>query len=160
MMLRIIQDAWIRILIAFDVRDPLKRNDAHYVLPEGYSDLPVQARLRATVCDLFGNMLEPIADIARSYEMTQSEVVAVLIEEGLLKDQRRNRAYPIKGGRRQIDLSSDTTVLKGPPISDPFQRVEPSQSSGTLSRKEPVEFRQRTACNRSPLHSVGDVRQV
>src|SRR5262245_29012907 len=154
MMLRIIQDAWIRILIAFDVRDPLKRNDAHYVLPEGYSDLPVQARLRATVCDLFGNMLEPIADIARSYEMTQSEVIAVLIEEGLIKEQRRNRPYPIKGVRRTIDLSSDTTILKGPPIPDPFQRVVPSRSSGTLNGKEPVEFRERKARSRSPLHPI------
>src|SRR5262245_27690536 len=154
MMLRIIQDAWIRILIAFDVRDPLKRNDAHYVLPEGYSDLPVQARLRATLCDLFGNMLEPIADIARSYEMTQSEVIALLIEEGLLKDQRRNRPYPIKGGRRPIDLSSDTTVLKSLSTSDHFQRVEPSRSSGTLSGKEPVQFRQRKARRPSPLHPI------
>src|SRR5262245_60258625 len=108
-MLRIIKDAWIRILIAFDVRDPLKRSDVPYVLPEGYSELPLQARLRATLCDLFGNLREPIADIARTYEMTESKVMSVLIEEGLIKDQRRNRAYPIKGGRRLIDLSSEST---------------------------------------------------
>jgi hypothetical protein len=109
-MSRIIKDAWIRILIAFDVRDPLKRTDVPYVLPEGYFELSPEARLKATVCDLFGNLREPVADIARTYEMTESQVISVLIEEGVIKDQRRNRAYPIKGGRRLIDLSSVTTV--------------------------------------------------
>ena len=32
-MLQIIKDAWIRTLVAFDVRDPLKRTDAPYVFP-------------------------------------------------------------------------------------------------------------------------------
>ena len=53
-MLRIIKNAWIRTLVAFDVRDPLKRIDKPYVLPQDCSDLQPEARLRATICDLFG----------------------------------------------------------------------------------------------------------
>ena len=37
-MLRTIKDAWIRTLVAFDVRDPLKRTDAPYVLPADCSE--------------------------------------------------------------------------------------------------------------------------
>ncbi len=102
-MLQIMKDAWIRTLIALDVRDPLKRTDAPYVFPEDCSELQPEARLRATICDLFANLRQPIEDIARDYEMTPNQVVSVLIEEGLIKDQRRNRVAPIKGGRRQVD---------------------------------------------------------
>ena len=105
-MLRIIKNAWIRTLVALDVRDPLKRIDKPYVFPQDCSELQPEARLRATICDLFGNIGQPIEDIGRDYEMTPNRVVSVLIEEGLIKDQRRNRAAPIKGGRRQIDRSS------------------------------------------------------
>ena len=105
-MLQIIKDAWIRTLVAFDVRDPLKRTDAPYVFPEDCSELQPERRLRATICDLFGNLGQPIEDIGRDYEMTPNQVVSVLIEEGLIKNQRLNRATPIKGGRRQIDRSS------------------------------------------------------
>jgi hypothetical protein len=105
-MLRIIKDLWIRILIAFDVRDPLKRIDTPYVFPENLSELQPEAKLRATICNLFGNFREPIEDIANTYEMTPEQVISILLEEGLIKDQRRNRADPIKGGRRQVDRSS------------------------------------------------------
>ena len=104
-MLRIIKNAWIRTLIALDVRDPLKRIDKPYVFPQDCSELQPEARLRATICDLFGNIGQPIEDIGRDYEMTPNQVVSILIEEGLIKDQRRS-ATPIKGGRRQIDRSS------------------------------------------------------
>jgi hypothetical protein len=105
-MLRVIKDAWIRTLIAFDVRDPLKCTDTPYVLPEDLSELQPEAKLRATICNLFGNLRQPIEDIANTYEMTPTQVISILVEEGLIKDQRRNRAHPIKGGRRQVDRSS------------------------------------------------------
>jgi hypothetical protein len=104
--LRIIKDAWIRTLVAFDVRDALKRTDTPYVLPEDCSELQPEAKLRATICNLFGNLRQPIEDIARTYDMTPTQVISILVEEGLIKDQRRNRDAPIKGGRRQIDRSS------------------------------------------------------
>jgi hypothetical protein len=103
-MLQIMKDAWIRTLIAFDVRDPLKRIDRPYVFPEDLSELQPEARLRATICNLFGNFREPIEDIANTYEMTPNQVVSVLIEEGLIKDQRRNRVAPIKGFVRRVRM--------------------------------------------------------
>ena len=102
-MLGVIKSTWIRTLVAFDVRDPLKRTDKPYLLPEGFRELQAEAKLRATICNLFGNLRQPIEDIARTYEMTPNHVVSILVEEGLLVDQRRNRPAPIKGGRRQID---------------------------------------------------------
>ena len=104
-MLRAINNAWIRTLVAFDVRDPLKRTDAPYVLPGDFGEFQPEARLRATICNLFANLRQPIEDIARAYETTPKQVISILIEEGLIKDQRLNRAEPIKGGRRHFDRS-------------------------------------------------------
>lgn len=104
-MLRTIKNAWIRALVAFDVRDPLKRTDAPYDFPEDCNELQPEARMRATICNLFGNLHQPIEDIGRAYEMTPKQVISILIEEGLLKDQRRS-ANPLKGGRREIDRSA------------------------------------------------------
>jgi hypothetical protein len=97
--------AWIRTLVAFDVRDPLKGTDTPYVLPEDFTELQSEAELSATICNLFGNFRQPIEDIARTYQMTPNHVISILIEEGLINDQRRNRA---DRGRRQIDRSSES----------------------------------------------------
>ena len=102
-MLRIIKSTWIRTLIAFDVRDPLKRTDVPYVLPADFGRLPGDAKLRATICSLFGNHKHPIEDIARAYEMAPNEVISILISEGLIKEQRRNTTDIVKGGRRSIE---------------------------------------------------------
>ena len=42
-MLRTIKNAWIRALVAFDVRDPLKRTDEPYDFPEDCNELQPEA---------------------------------------------------------------------------------------------------------------------
>jgi len=69
----------------------------HYVLPEELSELQPEGKLRATMCNLFGNLRQPIEDIAKTHETTPKQVISILVEEGLIKEQRRNRADPIKG---------------------------------------------------------------
>ena len=106
-MLRIIKRTWIRTLVAFDVRDPLKRSGKPYLLPEGFSELQPEAKLRATICNLFGNLEEPIDDIARIYDLTPKQIISILISEGLIKDQRRNPTDAVKRGRRSTDRSTE-----------------------------------------------------
>ena len=102
-MLRIIKNAWILTLIAFDVHDPLKRTDKAYVLPDDFKLLDAQSKTRASICNLFCNLKQPIDQLARLYGMSRNNVVSILLEEGLLKDQRQNRSEVIKGGRRTTD---------------------------------------------------------
>jgi hypothetical protein len=99
-----LRNAWIRTLIAFDVRDPLKRTDKSYALPQNFEQLDARSKTRATICNLFGNLRQPIEHIARTYEMSPREVISILVEEGLIIDQRKSKVDPIRGGRRQIDL--------------------------------------------------------
>jgi hypothetical protein len=48
-MLHLLKNAWIQTLIAFDVRDPLKRTDKVYVLPENFTQLDPALKVKATV---------------------------------------------------------------------------------------------------------------
>jgi hypothetical protein len=102
-MLRLIKNAWIHTLIAFDVRDPLRRTDKVFVLPENFNFLDAQSKMRASICNLFANLEQPIDELARLYDISRGQVISILLEEGLIKDQRRNRSDVVKGGRRETD---------------------------------------------------------
>jgi hypothetical protein len=102
-MFGLIKSAWIRLLIAFDVRDPLKRTGKRYVLPEDFAQLDPQTKARATVCNLFANHKQRIDQVARLYEMSRADVISILLAEGLIEEKRRNPNATIKGGRRETD---------------------------------------------------------
>jgi hypothetical protein len=102
-MLRLIKNAWIRTLIAFDVQDPLQRTGKAFVLPDNFNSLDTQSKTRASICNLFGNLQQPIDQLARLYDMPRDRVVSILLEERLLEDKRQNRSDVIKGGRRRTD---------------------------------------------------------
>ena len=105
-MLRLIRNAWIRTLIAFDVHDPLKRTGKAFVLPDDLNLLDGQSKTRASICNLFGNLQQPIDQLARLYNMSLDQIVSILLAEGLLEDKRQNPSSAIKGGRRRTDHGS------------------------------------------------------
>ena len=102
-MLKKLKQAWIRLLILFDVKDPLKRTGQEFDLPENFSELGPAEKRRLSICNLYVNQNHSVDEIARHYEMSRTEVVAVLIQESLIEDQRQGAATSIKGGRRSID---------------------------------------------------------
>src|SRR5262245_9485578 len=67
-MLRLIRNAWIRTLIAFDVHDPLERTGKAFALPNDFNLLDAQSKTRASICNLFGNLQQPIDQLARLYD--------------------------------------------------------------------------------------------
>ena len=73
-----------------------------FVLPDDLNLLDAQSKTRASICNLFGNLREPIDQLARLYDMPRDQVISILLDEGLLEDKRQNRSV-IKGGRRRTD---------------------------------------------------------
>src|SRR6266480_2701309 len=102
-MLRLLKNAWIHTLIAFDVRDPLTRTGKVYVLPGNFAQLDPQRKARATVCNLFANYQQPIDQVAQVYNMSQADVISILLAEGIIEDKRQTLGEVIKGGRRETD---------------------------------------------------------
>ena len=102
-MLNLIETGWTKLKIAFDVKDPLQPTGKSFDLPENFHELNQHTRRQLTICNLFSNHGQTIEEITQCFNATRSQVIAVLINEGLLKEQRRRAERQIKNGRRRID---------------------------------------------------------
>jgi len=98
-----IDKSWIQIKIAFDVRDGFRRTGKTFELPEDVHSLSPDRKQRMTLCNLFANHDQSIEELAAYFEIDRSQVIAHLMLEGLLEDQRRKSGRRIKGGRRESD---------------------------------------------------------
>ena len=98
-----IDKSWVQIKIAFDVRDGFRKTGKIFELPADIQTLSHDIKQRMTFCNLFANHGQSIEELAVYFTMDRSQVISVLIEEGLLHDQRRRSGGRIKGGRRESD---------------------------------------------------------
>jgi hypothetical protein len=98
-----IDKSWVQIKIAFDVRDGFRKTGKIFELPADIQTLSHDIKQRMTMCNLFANHGQSIEELAVYFTMDRSQVISVLIEEGLLQDQRRRSGGRIKGGRRESD---------------------------------------------------------
>jgi len=98
-----IDKSWVQIKIAFDVRDGFRRTEKLFELPADIQTLSHDTKQRMTMCNLFANHGQSIEELAVYFAMDRSRVISVLMEEGLLEDQRRRASGRIKGGRRESD---------------------------------------------------------
>lgn len=105
-----IDKSWVQIKIAFDVRDGFRRTGKTFELPEDTHSLSPDRKQLMTLCNLFANHGQSIEELAVYFEMDRNRVIAVLMLEGLLEDQRRRSAGRIKGGRRESDRALAQTV--------------------------------------------------
>ncbi|PYV41358.1 MAG: hypothetical protein DMG06_17355 [Acidobacteria bacterium] len=72
----------------FQVRTKVFRNPSNTRLLDSVTERKI------TICNLFANDGLPVRDIARVLDEKYGRVVAVLIEQGLIRERRRN---PSKG---------------------------------------------------------------
>jgi hypothetical protein len=98
-----IEKTWNWIKIAFDVRDDFRNTGKIFELPPNMQALPPDKKQRMTLCNLFANHGQSIEELAVYLAMERSRVVTVLMQEGLLEDQRRRAGTRIKRGRRKSD---------------------------------------------------------
>ena len=98
-----IDRSWVQLKIAFDVRDGFRRTGKIFELPEDIDTLSPDRKQLMTLCNLFANHAQSTEELAVYFEMDRHRVISLLMQEGLLKDQRRRLAERIKGGRRDSD---------------------------------------------------------
>ena len=105
-----VDKSWVQLKIAFDVRDGFRKTGKTFELPADIHELAPDRKQVMTLCNLFANHGQSIEELAVYFEMDRSRVIALLILEGLLKDQRRRSGCRIKGGRRESDRTLSKTV--------------------------------------------------
>ena len=105
-----IERSWVQIKIAFDVRDGFRKTDKTFELPADIHSMSPDRKQLMTLCNLFANHGQLIEELAVYFGMNRNQVISVLMQEGLLNDQRRHAGKRIKGGRRESDraLSQST----------------------------------------------------
>ena len=127
-MWNVIDKSWVQIKIAFDVRDGFRKTGKVFELPDDIQTLSHDAKQRMTLCNLFANHSQSIDELAVYFEMDRSRVISVLIQEGLLKDQRRRSFGKVKGGRRESDRALSQAVKSEVPQNSPdFSKTTQSQ---------------------------------
>ena len=102
-MLDFLDKSWVQIKIAFDAQDGLRKTGRIFELPADSHSMPPDRKQLMTLCNLFANHGQSIEELAVYFEMDRSRVISVLLQEGLLEDQRRRGGGRIKGGRRESD---------------------------------------------------------
>ena len=105
MMPRLLRKCWTNLLIAFDddfTLEGFERTHKKFQLPENFTWLAAPLKRNLTICNLFGNQNQPIRVIARVLDVNMGHAVSVLIENGLIKERRRE-AKSIRQGKRPED---------------------------------------------------------
>ena len=102
-MWNLIDKSWVQIKIAFDVRDGIKKSGKTFELPDDMNTLSPDRKQLMTLCNLFANHGQSFEELAVYFGMDRSQVISVLLQEGLLVDQRRRTHEPVRGGRRESD---------------------------------------------------------
>ena len=105
-----IDKSWVQIKIAFDVRDGFRKTGKTFELSADIHELAPDRKQVMTLCNLFANHGQSIEELAVYFEMDRSRVIALLMLEGLLEDQRRRSGGRIKGGRRDSDRAVSQMV--------------------------------------------------
>lgn len=121
-MLNLIESAWIQLKIAFDVRDPHEVTDQTFEMPGNLHELDPTSKRRLTICNLFANLDQSIDQIVDYLHVPRSDVVSMLIEEGLMKEQRKRPAEVFRNGRRQSD-QAHAAVDTLPVLGERMNRV-------------------------------------
>lgn len=98
-----IDRSWVQIKIAFDVRDGFQKSDKTFELPADIHSMSPDRKQLMTLCNLFANHGQSFEELAVYFGMDRNQVISVLMQEGLLNDQRRRAGERIRGGRRESD---------------------------------------------------------
>lgn len=107
-----IDKSWVQIKIAFDVQDGFQKSAKTFELPSDIHSMSPDRKQLMTLCNLFANHGQSIEELAVYFGMDRSQVISVLMQEGLLKDQRRRAGERIKGGRRESDRAIAKTAQR------------------------------------------------
>ena len=121
---KMLRRTWTHLLITFYdgyTIEGFERTNKKFELPADLSQLDSAAKRRMTICNLFANQNLLILEIVKLLDSSLHQVVPALIENGLIKERRRNsrkRGAESAKASRSAGLSilpEDPRVKKGEP---------------------------------------------
>jgi hypothetical protein len=132
---------WNQLLIAFDTNytpEGFERTQKTFNVPEDLRQLDPKLKRIVTICNLFANQKHSMWSIAQVLDISPGLVVSSLIEQGLIKDRRKERLKKLRNERRQ---QSPRCITKKPGqhsyITSPA--ISESESIVTLTSSREVD---------------------
>ena len=96
----------------FQDRDDFQVRDDNFSMPEDTSFLDPKRKRAVTICNLFVNHHHSISDIVRVLDENRSNVVLVLINQGIIRDRRGGQTKPPDGSERRKPLVNPKATLR------------------------------------------------
>ncbi len=96
----------------FQEQDGFQVRKNQFPMPEGTSDLDPQTKRAVTICNLFVNHHYGISDVARVLDENRSNVVLVLIKQGIIRDRRGGQTKPPDGREQRKPVVSPKVTLR------------------------------------------------
>src|SRR5688572_14340606 len=85
---------WTHLLITFYDNytiEGFEKTNKKFELPADLVNLDAAAKRHMTICNLFANQNLSILEIVKLLDSTPHQVIPALIEQGIIKERRRNR---------------------------------------------------------------------
>lgn len=91
---KMLGSVWTHLQIAFNDNytvDGFERTSKKFELPASLAELDPISKRKMTICNLFANQNLSISAIVKVLDSSLHQVVPALIDNGLIKERRRNR---------------------------------------------------------------------
>lgn len=134
---KLLRSVWTHLRIAFYDNytvEGFEKTNKKFELPANLVELDPATKRRMTICNLFANQNLSILEIVRLLDSSLHQVVPALIEQGLIKERRRNprgTENPKTGHSTLSILPQVTTVSRN--AAGPEQGTNAACSSEVLS---------------------------
>ena len=140
---KLLRRTWTHLLIAFYDNytvEGFEKTNKKFELPANLVELDLATKRRMTICNLFANQNLSIREIEKVLDSSLHQVVPALIDQGLIKERRKNRGQHRPENSRSTTLSilpQETTTSENTP--EPEQRTNAAKagSSEVLSDTSP-----------------------
>jgi len=142
--MKLLRRFWTHLLITFYDNytiEGFEKTNKKFELPADLSHLDSATKRRMTICNLFANQNLSIREIVKVLDSSLHQAVPALIENGLIKERRRNRRTPggespKAGHSATLSILPDDTRVKGEP-AEPESRSNAAKaySSEEMSGK-------------------------
>ena len=113
---KMLKGVWTHLQITFSdnyTAEGFERTNKKFELPSNLAELDPATKRKLTICNLFANQNLSIFEIVHVLDSSLHQVVPALIDNGLIKERRRNRrpGHPGHAQAASIDAASSLSIL-------------------------------------------------
>ncbi len=135
---KMLRRTWTHLLITFYDNytvEGFEKTNKKFELPADLIQLDAATKRHMTICNLFANQNLSIREIVKLLDSSAHQVIPTLIEQGLIKERRRNRGK--RGPHSGRSGHSDSLSILPQQTSAGYKTAESEQRSNAAKAEVP-----------------------